>query len=164
MDRNRSEREWYQIQTKGSWLKGSELSIRKRTPGDRVPIFEGADVVMRRRKAELEEERKSLYKRVKAMESDVKGKGKAVATDMDMEEKVDGDLSGAASGYRTPLTSDAVNGGERYPIERITRAITKRARRVTGRSVGIAAIEEMIAFEQEGVELGELPEDFSFAK
>jgi len=100
---------------------------------------------MRKRKLESSKERVELIKRVKAL-GDVKGKGKAVVE------------------HSEEALPDSVGKNEPYPVERITRASRRRATRKTGRSIGIAAIEEMIAFEARGVELGELPKDFSFAK
>jgi hypothetical protein len=128
------------------------MEVRKRTPI--VPIFQGADLAYRKHKAEVKEERAETYQRVKAM-GDRKGKGKAVDDDSQADA---GEGAGAEEG------SEAGVKRERYPVERITRASAKRARRITGRSIGIAAIEEMIAFEQAGIDFGELPEDFSLAK
>lgn len=150
IERDDLETKWHILQTKGVWEKGYEMEIRKKSPV--VPIFQGADLVYRKRQAELKEERAATYKRVKAM-GDRKGKGKAVETGP--EDDV---------GVKTEDGTDGNGKRERYPVERITRASAKRARRITGRTVGIEAIEEMMAFEQRGIALGELPEDFSLAK
>lgn len=132
-------------------MKGSSVTISKKTELPRRPlIFSGADVWATRRKEELAIENKSKLERIKAMEvapggssdtgSDPKGKRKA--------------------------TDDLVpeSSGERYSVELVTRASAKRAARITGRTIGIARLEEMIAFERRGMELGELPPDHDLSR
>jgi hypothetical protein len=149
IERTDLEIKWHGLQMSGEWKQDGGIRVVPKSK--LVPVFPGAEVIMRKRKVELAAEMVTLYKRVKAM-TDRKGKGKAI------------DLGDEVTHVEpsSDLHSDQVDG--RYPVARITRASANRARRVTGRSVGIAAIEEMIAFEQRGVELGELPEDFSFNK
>ena len=142
IDRSIVETKWRHIQRTGEWKKGLGIHVRKKTVC--VPIFDAGEA-MRKRKLESSKERVELIKRVKAL-GDVKGKGKAVVE------------------HSEEALPDSVGKNEPYPVERITRASRRRATRKTGRSIGIAAIEEMIAFEARGVELGELPKDFSFAK
>jgi hypothetical protein len=148
IDRNAVETKWLAIQRNGRWEKGLGIQVRKRSVC--VPLFDAGEA-MRKRKIEIGEEREALRKRVKSI-GDVKGKGKAVDVGGDEGQGV----------------SERDGGGQgtdkRYPIARVLRASRNRAIRKTGRSVGIAAIEEMIAFEAQGVELGELPETFSFTK
>lgn len=108
---------------------------------------------MRKRRVELDKEREEKKQRVRDLNVNDKGKRKADAIDIDDPEP---ELESKAQG---PMEQK-----QTYPTDRVTRASVLRARRVTGRSVGIDAIEEMIAFEQRGVELGELPVDFSFEK
>lgn len=145
LNRTELEEKFFNIQKKGEWKQELGIHVLKRTAI--VPVFD-AGQAMRKRKVEAGEERAELYKRVKAI-GDVKGKGKAVD---------EGEEEGR------PRRSVRDNNDKRSSIARITRASKNRATRITGRSVGIAAIEEMIAFEARGVEFGELPENHSFAK
>jgi hypothetical protein len=143
---------WLNIQTKGTWVSGMPITSRKRTVlVDRPPIWPGADVIMRKRKVELGVEREEKKRRVRELRSEGKGKGKEMVIDVDGPSEVESKESIASSG---PM----------FSVERITRSSRLRATRVSGRSVGIAGIEEMIAFEKRGVELGELPDYFSFQK
>jgi len=48
---------------------------------------------------------------------------------------------------------------ERFAVEKILRASKRRATRVTGKSIGIGHVEETLAFERRGIELGELTKD-----
>jgi hypothetical protein len=145
INRTELETKFLNIQKNGEWKKELGIQVRKRSVC--VPIFDAGEA-MRKRKIEEKEERTALHKRVKAI-GDVKGKGKAID---EGEEPA------------RPRRSVRDQDEKREFAARVTRASRNRARRVTGRSVGIAAIEEMIAFEARGVELGELSEDFSFAK
>jgi hypothetical protein len=145
VQRSELEKKFLHIQKNGEWRKELGIQVRKRSVC--VPVFDAGEA-MRKRKIEVKEERTALYKRVKAI-GNVKGKGKAVD-----------------EGEQTarPRRSGRDKDDKHEYATRVTRASRNRARRITGRSVGIAAIEEMIAFEARGVELGELPEDFSFTK
>jgi hypothetical protein len=145
IQRTELETKFLNIQKNGEWKKELGIQVRKRSAC--VPVFDAGEA-MRKRKIVDKEERMALYKRVKAI-GDIKGKGKAI----DEGEQ-------AARPRRSVRDQD----DKREYAARVTRASRNRARRVTGRSVGIAAIEEMIAFEARGVELGELSEDFSFTK
>jgi hypothetical protein len=145
IQRTELETKFLNIQKNGEWKKELGIQVRKRSVC--VPVFDAGEA-MRKHKIEDKEERMALYKRVKAI-ADVKGKGKAID---EGEEPA------------RPRRSVRDQDDKREYAARVTRASRNRARRVTGRSVGIAAIEEMIAFEARGVELGELSEDFSFTK
>lgn len=145
INRTELETKFLNIQKNGEWKKELGIQVRKRSVC--VPIFDAGEA-MRKRKIEYKEKRVALYKRVKAI-GDVKGKGKAID---EGEEPA------------RPRRSVRDKDDKLEFVARAKRASRNRARRVTGRSVGIAAIEERIAFEARGVELGELPEDFSFTK
>lgn len=145
IQRTELETKFLNIQKNGEWKKELGIQVRKRSVC--VPVFDAGEA-MRKHEIEDKEERMALCKRVKAI-GDVKGKGKAI------------DEGGEPA---RPRRSVRDQDDKREYAARVTRASRNRARRVTGRSVGIAAIEEMIAFEARGVELGELSEDFSFAK
>lgn len=145
INRTELETRFLNIQKNGEWKKELGIQVRKRSVC--VPVFDAGEA-MRKRKLEEKEERMALYKRVKAI-GDVKGKGRAV-DEGEQEAR--------------PRRSVRDKDDKREYAAIVTRASRHRATRVTGRSVGIAAIEEMIAFEARGVELGELSEDFSFTK
>jgi len=145
IQRTELETKFLAIQKTGEWKKELGIQVRKRSVC--VPVFDAGEA-MRKRKIEVKMEWTALYKRVKAI-GDVKGKSKAV-DEVEQEAR--------------PRRSVRDQDDKRELVARVTRASRNRARRITGRSVGIAAIEEMIAFEARGVELGELPETFSFAK
>lgn len=132
---------------------GTSFRITKKPALPRRPLlFTGADIWARHVKAE------PVIRKKKAK---AKAKTKA-GGDQNMLEVIDA-RSEATMGKRE-AEDDESTATDPYSRDRIIEASTRRAARVTGRTIGFEFFEEMVTFEQRGIELGVLPTDHSFKK
>lgn len=150
------------IQNKGRYARGPPISVSKKTLLPRRPLlFSGTDVRAEHRREEIDREREAKHARIRAMGAEEE---EATAEESAKPEWIKPYLDADPKGKRKAEDDLAPDPAKKSSIEKIIRASANRATRVTGRSIGIARFEEMIAFERQGIEMGYLPPDFSLAK
>lgn len=139
---------WLKCQRTAQWQRGGTTIGTRKREKEKMPtrplFFVGADVLARERDA-----KRARFEQIRG--------SRHLVTEANV------DVESGASAIPAQADQEAP-GPDKYPVERIVRASIRRATRLTGRTIGYEHLEQMVAFEARGVELGELPADYSLQK